>query len=83
MSRMPNVGDTQRIICNNCSEPAEEWADLNITNIISDIALDMRMCLPCLDIASLVLDIDLENEPVGLFRVSEFGQIEPIVRDNN
>ncbi len=83
MSRVPYAGDTQRVVCNNCEDVINEWAELSITNVVRGNAITITLCVPCLDIMSLVLDIDLEHNAEGLFRLSEYGKIEPLTRDNN
>jgi len=81
--RMRYCSDPERIICGTCATMVEDWADINITNIIQGYTLEMILCTDCLYMLSLLLDVDLEENPEGLFQLTEFGKIEHLRRDNN
>lgn len=83
MSRMPNVSDPKLVACSNCSDVTDEWGDVNVSNVVSGDEVEMVLCVPCLDIMALLLDVDLEANPEGLFRMSSYGKLVSLTRDNN
>ncbi len=83
MSGMQDSSTTQQIECGSCGEVVDEWADVSIINVIDDDTMSLQWCIPCVDIVGLLLDIDFEESPEGMFRINEFGKIEAMKKDSN
>jgi hypothetical protein len=83
MSGVQDLDPSAQITCTSCGECTDDWAEFTITNLLRGNDARMMLCLPCVDIVSLLLDIDLETHPDGIFRVTELGKIERLQEENN
>lgn len=84
MPRMPDLGATSQIICACCDDVVDEWANLSFSPVLSeDSELQVDVCPGCLDVMSVLLGTDFDENPEGMFRVSLFGNIEQYKQDCN
>lgn len=80
---MQNTDTTEWIICANCKKSFNDWYCCDVENMLTQQTCVVYLCVECIDILSLLLDIDLKKDKEGIFSVSHTKGIQPVKKDNN
>lgn len=83
MPRMPDSSTPKWVICSNCEDTTKHWSALQIADIFNGNDITVILCLQCLDMVSLLLDIDLAGQSEGLLCTSALGAVRCTKKDNN